>query len=77
MCLGKNAPAIAAAEATYEQMWAADVAAMVELSRWGIGGGGALAPWRQAVPVLVGLARRLRPNAPAATHKALHKASPS
>ncbi len=26
---GQNAPAIAAAEATYEQMWAADVAAMV------------------------------------------------
>ncbi len=26
---GQNAPAIAAAEAMYEQMWAADVAAMV------------------------------------------------
>ncbi len=42
-------PAIAAAEATHEQMRAADVA-HGGLSRWGIGGAAALAPWQQAVP---------------------------
>ncbi|SGR69306.1 PPE family protein [Mycobacterium tuberculosis] len=38
---GQNAPAIAAAEAMYEQMWAADVAAMVGYH------GGASAPRRR------------------------------
>jgi PPE-repeat protein len=52
---GQNAPAIAAAEAQYEEMWAADVAAMV-----GYHGGvstatAQLASWQQALQGLPGL----------------------
>ncbi|REN90605.1 PPE domain-containing protein, partial [Mycobacterium tuberculosis] len=49
---GQNAPAIAAAEATYEQMWAADVAAMVGYHGGASAAAAALAPWQQAVPGL-------------------------
>ncbi len=52
---GQNAPAIAAAEATYEQMWAADVAAMVGYHGGASAAAAALAPWQQAVPGLSGL----------------------
>ncbi len=41
---GQNAPAIAAAEAEYEQMWAQDVAAMVGYHASASAAGGALAP---------------------------------
>jgi PPE-repeat protein len=41
---GQNAPAIAAAEAEYEQMWAQDVAAMVGYHAGASAAGGALAP---------------------------------
>ncbi|KBE88363.1 hypothetical protein AP48_04053, partial [Mycobacterium tuberculosis H3094] len=41
---GQNAPAIAAAEATYEQMWAADVAAMVGYHGGATAAAAALAP---------------------------------
>ncbi|WP_157133420.1 PPE family protein, partial [Mycobacterium tuberculosis] len=49
---GQNAPAIAAAEATYEQMWAADVAAMVGYHGGASAAAAALPPWQQAVPGL-------------------------
>jgi PPE-repeat protein len=41
---GQNAPAIAAAEAEYEQMWAQDVAAMVGYHAGASAAGGALGP---------------------------------
>ncbi len=70
---GQNAPAIAAAEATYEQMYA-DVAAMVGYHGGASAAAAALAPW-QAVPghgLLGGALTHRRP-----LRKAPHKASPS
>ncbi|REO53587.1 PPE family protein, partial [Mycobacterium tuberculosis] len=63
---GQNAPAIAAAEAMYEQMWAADVAAMVgyhggasaaaaQLSSWSIGLQQALPAAPSALAAAIGL----------------------
>jgi PPE-repeat protein len=43
--LGQNAPAIAAAESVYEQMWAADVSAMAAYHAGASAVAGALAPW--------------------------------
>ena len=46
--LGLNAPAIAAVEADYEQMWAQDVAAMVGYHAAASAAAGQLMPWQQA-----------------------------
>jgi PPE-repeat protein len=46
--LGLNAPAIAAIEADYEQMWAQDVAAMVGYHAAASAAVGQLMPWQQA-----------------------------
>lgn len=62
---GQNAPAIAATEAAYEQLWAADVAAMVSYHSGASAVAAQLAPWAQAVralpnptaPALAGLVR--------------------
>src|SRR5262249_46519122 len=53
---GQNAPAIAAAEAEYEQMWAQDVAAMVGYHAGASAALAQLPPWQQTVN---GLATRL------------------
>ncbi|OBG36752.1 hypothetical protein A5672_19370 [Mycobacterium alsense] len=53
---GQNAPAIAAAEAEYEQMWAQDVAAMVGYHAGASAAAAQLPDWQQAVH---GLATRL------------------
>ena len=47
--LGQNAPAIAAAEAEYEQMWAQDVAAMVSYLGEASEVAAQLTPWRQSL----------------------------
>ncbi len=49
---GQNAPAIAATEAAYEQLWAADVAAMVSYHSGASAVAAQLAPWAQAVRAL-------------------------
>ncbi|MCV7100385.1 PPE family protein [Mycobacterium palustre] len=53
---GQNAPAIAAAEAEYEQMWAQDVAAMAGYHSGASAAAAQLPPWQQS---LNGLATRL------------------
>ena len=52
--LGFNAPAIAAAEAQYEEMWAADVAAMVGYHGGASAVAAQLAPMQQALQTLPG-----------------------
>src|SRR5271157_4517907 len=52
--LGFNAPAIAAAEAQYEQMWAADVAAMAGYHGGASAVAAQLAPMQQALQTLPG-----------------------
>ncbi|MCV7340581.1 PPE family protein [Mycobacterium haemophilum DSM 44634] len=51
---GQNAPAIAGAEAQYEQMWAQDVAAMVGYHSGASAAAGQLAPWQQSLHHLAG-----------------------
>jgi PPE-repeat protein len=46
---GQNAPAIAAAEAEYEQMWAQDVAAMAGYHAGASAAAAQLAPWQQSL----------------------------
>jgi PPE-repeat protein len=46
---GQNAPAIAATEANYEQMWAQDVAAMAGYHAGASAAAAQLAPWQQSV----------------------------
>lgn len=46
---GQNAPAIAAAESEYEQMWAQDVAAMAGYHAGASTAAGQLAPWQQSL----------------------------
>ncbi len=53
--LGLNAPAIAATEALYEQMWAQDVAAMAGYQGGASAVGAQLWPWRDGLPCLAGL----------------------
>ncbi|KZS70170.1 hypothetical protein A4G27_21470 [Mycobacterium kansasii] len=52
---GQNAPAIAAAEAAYEQMWAQDVVAMCGYHSNAAATVAQLAPWEQVLPNLPGL----------------------
>ncbi|ARG59318.1 hypothetical protein B1T43_06445 [Mycobacterium kansasii] len=52
---GQNAPAIAAAEAAYEQMWAQDVATMSGYHSSAAATVAQLAPWEQALQNLPGL----------------------
>jgi len=52
--LGQNAPAIAAAEAEYEQMWAQDVAAMAGYHAGASAAAAQLPQWQQAVHGLAG-----------------------
>ncbi|KCS26228.1 hypothetical protein X309_00612, partial [Mycobacterium tuberculosis XTB13-089] len=73
---GQNAPAIAAAEATYEQMWAADVAAMVGYHGGASAAAAALAPWQQAVPGLLGLLDSAQSSAQAVTAQAVGSTVP-
>ncbi|WP_031662767.1 PPE family protein, partial [Mycobacterium tuberculosis] len=73
---GQNAPAIAAAEATYEQMWAADVAAMVGYHGGASAAAAALAPWQQAVPGLSGLLDSAQSSAQAVTAQAVGSTVP-
>ncbi len=59
--LGQNAPAIAAAEADYEQMWAQDVAAMSDYYAGAAAAAAQLTPWQQLLgnlPVQLGSASR-------------------
>lgn len=51
---GQNAPAIAAAEAEYEQMWAQDVVAMVGYHAGASAAAAQLAPWQQSLRSLAG-----------------------
>ncbi|MCV7124731.1 PPE family protein, partial [Mycobacterium lacus] len=51
---GQNAPAIAAAEALYEEMWAQDVAAMVGYHGGASAAAAALPSWQQALKSLPG-----------------------
>ncbi|WP_082986645.1 PPE family protein, partial [Mycobacterium gordonae] len=53
---GQNAPAIAAVEAVYEEMWAQDVAAMVGYHSGASAAVSALAPFAQPLQGLAGLA---------------------
>ncbi|WP_156748639.1 PPE family protein, partial [Mycobacterium sp. E3198] len=55
--LGFNAPAIAAAEAQYEQMWAADVSAMVGYHGGASAVAAQLTPMAQALQILPGFAQ--------------------
>ncbi|ETW21860.1 hypothetical protein MGAST_23400 [Mycobacterium gastri 'Wayne'] len=52
--LGQNAPAIAATEAEYEQMWAEDVAAMAGYHGGASAAAAQLSPWGQALQSLPG-----------------------
>jgi PPE-repeat protein len=52
---GRNAPAIAAAEGHYEQMWAADVAAMAGYHSGASAVAAQLAPWQESLPRVSGL----------------------
>ncbi|REM84888.1 PPE family protein, partial [Mycobacterium tuberculosis] len=52
--LGQNAPAIAATEAAYEQMWAQDVAAMFGYHAGASAAVSALTPFGQALPTVAG-----------------------
>ncbi|WP_151069158.1 PPE domain-containing protein, partial [Mycobacterium tuberculosis] len=52
---GQNAPAIAAIEAAYEQMWAADVAAMVGYHSGASAAAEQLVPFQQALQQLPNL----------------------
>jgi PPE-repeat protein len=54
--LGQNAPAIAAAEAAYEQMWAQDVAAMFDYHAGASAAVSALTPFTRPLQGLVGAA---------------------
>src|SRR5271156_6953351 len=54
--LGLNAPAIAAVESEYEQMWAQDVAAMSSYHDEASAVTAQLTPWQQALQSLPGLA---------------------
>ncbi|RUP05110.1 MAG: PPE family protein [Mycobacterium sp.] len=47
--LGFNAPAIAATEAAYEQMWAQDVAAMADYYAGAVAAAAALTPWQTLI----------------------------
>lgn len=58
---GFNAPAIAAAEAQYEEMWAADVAAMVGYHGGVSAAVAQLASWQQALPGLPGVDKLANP----------------
>ncbi|BBZ43929.1 hypothetical protein MPRM_12100 [Mycobacterium parmense] len=49
---GQNAPAIAATEAQYEEMWAADVSAMVGYHGGAAAAAAQLTPWSAALPSL-------------------------
>lgn len=51
---GQNAPAIAAIEATYEQMWAQDVAAMVGYHEMASALAAQLSPWQQGLQSALG-----------------------
>ena len=51
---GQNAPAIAAVEAEYEQMWAQDVAAMAGYHSGASAAATQLAPWQQSLRDLAG-----------------------
>jgi len=53
--LGLNAPAIAAVEAEYEQMWAQDVTAMSAYFSGASAVAAQLTPWQQALQSLPGL----------------------
>ncbi len=53
--LGQNAPAIAAAEADYEQMWAQDVAAMSDYFADAAAAAAQLTPWQQLPAISVDL----------------------
>jgi PPE-repeat protein len=61
---GQNAPAIAAAEGQYEQMWAAEVAAMAGYHSGASAVAAQLAPWQGSLPAVSGL---LGGTAPAGT----------
>ncbi len=52
---GQNAPAIAATEGTYEEMWAADVAAMVGYHGGASAAASGLPSWQQALSALPGI----------------------
>ena len=55
--LGQNAPAIAAAEAQYEEMWAADVAAMTGYHGGASAAAAQLSSWQGALPALPGMSQ--------------------
>lgn len=59
---GQNAPAIAAAEGSYEQMWAADVAAMLGYHGGASAAASGLASWQQALQGLAGPAASVIPG---------------
>lgn len=63
---GQNAPAIAAIEATYEQMWAADVSAMSAYHAGASAIASALSPFSKPLQNLAGLPAWLASGAPAA-----------
>ncbi|MGV0494902.1 PPE domain-containing protein, partial [Mycobacterium kansasii] len=56
---GQNTPAVAAAEAEYEQMWARDVAAMLDYHAGASAVASALTPFSRHIPDLAGLSGRL------------------
>ena len=62
---GQNAPAIAAAEGFYEEMWAADVAAMVGYHGGAAAAAAALPSWQQGLAGLPGLSQAVGPVAAA------------
>lgn len=65
--LGLNAPAIAAKEAEYEQMWAQDVTAMVGYHGGASAAAAQLTPWQQALQTLPGQVAAAAGANPAAT----------
>ncbi|OBG34368.1 hypothetical protein A5672_22975 [Mycobacterium alsense] len=62
---GQNAPAIAAAESTYEQMWAADVAAMIGYHGGASAAAAQLSTWSEALQGLPGQAAAVTSTAAA------------
>jgi PPE-repeat protein len=61
--LGQNAPAIAAAESDYEQMWAQDVSAMYGYHAGATAAANEVAQWQQWLQILPGLLGLSDPDA--------------
>ncbi|EUA91947.1 PPE family protein, partial [Mycobacterium ulcerans str. Harvey] len=74
---GQNAPAIAATESTYEELWAQDVAATVGYHGGASAVAAQLAPWQQAIQALPGRVAAMATTGPAASAAAALASGPA